>query len=63
MKPIALLLRLSGLRRRPRPGMALTAAAQARTPLEMLLIDDDFYLAESAVIQPRAGARGRAGRL
>lgn len=31
-----------------------------RTPLEALLIDEDFYLAERTLIQPREGAPDRA---
>ncbi len=50
--------------RRIRLSAAASTAAPfpARTPLETLLIDEDFYLAECAVIRPRGDAPDRAGR-
>lgn len=62
--PFRLMTSLFGVRNpaRLRPAPARAQAFPARTPLEALLIDEDFYLAECAVIRPRADVPDREGR-
>lgn len=66
MRAVPFFRSLASLLRRRRRAAAyanpVMAPFAARTPLETLLIDEDLYLAERAVIRPRADVPDRAGR-